>query len=578
MVRTIHAPGSVTFALLGALLVGACAKHAAAPTLAATDAGRTDPAIHVKILGINDFHGQLSPKRVQGRPVGGAAALASYLRAASAGMADRAFFVHAGDLVGASPANSALLQDEPSVMFLNLLANSSCDTRRARNSACNVIGTVGNHEFDEGLTELRRLLEGGRHADGPYLEDPWQGARFPTVSANVLYAATRQPVFPPYVVREVGGAKLAFVGAVLRRTPTIVMASAVAGLAFEDEADAVNRVIPELHAQGVHAIVLLIHQGLSQEPYTGLTRPDATAPTGALLDVIRRLDDDVDVIISGHTHQFTNSLVPNAHGKPMLVVQAWSYATAFDDIDVWVDPVSQDIVAKRAQIITAWNDEGPGRSPDAAVAALVARADARVAPRVEQVLAQAEAPIERTTNAAGESVLGDLIADAQRDIAGADFAMINPGGIRADLPAGTITWGAAFAVQPFGNDVLTLTLTGQDLVDVLNEQWGHGQPSGGRVLSISGFMYSWNGSTPEGGSRVIEVHDLHGIPLVPSRSYTLATNQFLAEGGDGFSVLQRLKRSETGHLDRDALVEYLKKASRPLTVPTIPRIVLVRRP
>lgn len=252
-VRIIYARGSATLALLCALLVAACAKHAAAPALAAADTRRKDGAIHIKILGINDFHGQLSPKRVQGRPVGGAAALASYLRASSAGMGDRTFFVHAGDLVGASPANSALLQDEPSVMFMNLLGNLSCDARRARNSACNVIGTVGNHEFDEGLSELRRLLEGGRHSNGPYLEDPWQGARFPTVSANVLYAATRQPVFPPYVVREVDGAKLAFVGAVLRRTPTIVMASGVAGLAFEDEADAVNRVIPELHAQGVHA-------------------------------------------------------------------------------------------------------------------------------------------------------------------------------------------------------------------------------------------------------------------------------------------------------------------------------------
>lgn len=302
------------------------------------------------------------------------------------------------------------------------------------------------------------------------------------------------------------------------------------------------------------------------------------APTGALLDIIRRLDDDVDVIVSGHTHQFTNSLIPNAHGKSMLVVQAWSYATAFDDIDVWVDPMSQDVVAKRAQVVTAWDDEGPGSSPDPAVAALIARADARVASRVEQVLAQAEAPIERTTNAAGESALGDLIADAQRDIAGADFALLNPGGIRADLPAGTITWGAAFAVQPFGNDILTLTLTGQDLVDVMNEQWGHGQPSGGRILSISGFAYSWNGSIPDGGSRVVEVHDLHGIPIAASRSYTLAVNQFLAEGGDGFSTLQRLKRSDTGHIDRDALVEYLKKSPRPLSPPTLQRIVLVFRP
>ncbi len=536
-------------ALVFALSAEACARATASPSFGPARMGSAPASVHVKVLGINDFHGQLSPKTMKGRPVGGASVLASYLHAAAAGFEDRTFVVHAGDLVGASPANSALLQDEPAVMLMNGLANSACTFERARASACNVIGTVGNHEFDEGITELRRLLEGGCHANGPYLDNPWRGARFPTVAANVLDAATGQPVFAPYVVRDVAGVKLAFVGAVLRATPSIVMASGVAGLTFSDEADAVNRVIPELHAQGVHAIVVMIHQGLTQPPYEGPTRCDTPQPTGPLLDVIRGLDDDVDVIVSGHTHQFTNALVANAHGKEILVVQAFSAGTAFDDIDLWVDPASQDIVSKRAQIVTTWGDVGPGRSPDAPAAALVARADAMVADRVKEAVTQLSEPLEHGANDAGESVLGDVIADAQRAATGADFAIINPGGVRADLPSGVVTWGAIFAVQPFGNDVVKVSLTGRDLVDLLSGQWGPGQPSGGRILSISGFGYSYSRAPSEAGSRVREVHDSQGNPVVATQSYTLAANRFLAEGGDGFSVLKRLTRVAAGRLE-----------------------------
>ncbi|MGA2447562.1 MAG: bifunctional metallophosphatase/5'-nucleotidase [Polyangiaceae bacterium] len=561
-----------------AWIAAGCTRPAATASVQKAVDARTDPLVHVKILGINDFHGQLSPKKLQGRPVGGAAVLASYLRSASAGQEDRTLIVHAGDLVGASPANSALLQDEPSISFMNLFANEACDTRRLTVGPCNVVGAVGNHELDEGLSELRRLLEGGLHAKGPFLENPWQGARYPTVSANILDATTRRPVFPPYVVRQVGGTQLAVVGAVLRSAPSIVTASGVAGLAFDDEADSVNRVIPELHAQGIHAIVLLIHQGLTQPAYTGPTRSDVAAPTGALLDIIRRLDDDVDVVVSGHTHQFTNLRIANAHGKSMLVVQAWSASTAFDDIDIEIDPASQDIVAARASIVTPWGDQGPGLTPDAAAAKLVARADAAVAPRVEQVVGQSSAPIERKVDDAGESVLGDVIADALREVTGADFAVENPGGIRADLPAGTITWGDVFAVQPFGNGIVTLTLTGQDLLDLLNQQWAREQPPGGRVLSISGFGYSVSRASAEVRPRIVEAHDGHGHPIVPSRSYTLATNQYVAQGGDGFSLLARLKPEESGRVDCDALADYLKKAPRPLPLPTSRRIVLVRRP
>jgi 5'-nucleotidase len=540
------------------------------------DATTSSGSIHIKVLGFNDFHGQLSPKVEHGRSVGGAAVLTAYLRAASAGIEDRTIIVHAGDLVGASPANSALLQDEPAVSFMNLLANAACQLPAENAGKCNVVGTVGNHELDEGLAELRRLLEGGQHSAGPYLEQPWRGARFPFVSANIVDIHTRKPVFEPYVVIDVAGMKLAFIGAILRSTPSMVTASGIAGLEFDDEADSVNRVIPELHARGVHAIVLLIHQGLTQSNYEGPTREDAPPATGALLDIIRRLDDDVDVIVSGHTHQFTNAYLRNAHGASMLVVQAWSAGTAFDDIDLWIDPKSRDVVAKRASVVTSWDDRGPGRSPDVAAAALVSRADKMVAARVDEVLAQSLVPIERRTNDAGESPLGDLVADAHRLATGADFAVTNPGGVRSDLPSGVMTWGDAFAVQPFGNELVILTVTGQELVDLLREQWSSSQPPSGRILAISGFSYVRSPASSRGGVQILEVLDGRGKPIVPTATYKLATNQFLAEGGDGFSLLKRAKREAAGRLDRDALIDYLRKSPRPLELPAARRIKVDR--
>jgi 5'-nucleotidase len=322
-----------------------------------------DRQVHVKLLGINDFHGQLSPKTVASRPAGGAAVLASYLKTAANGGEDATFIVHAGDHVGASPPSSALLQDEPSISFLSMLANQDCKYQGANQPKCNMVGTLGNHEFDEGKNELLRLLQGGNHPNGPFLEKNWRGARYPYVNANVVDEVTGKPILPPYVIKRLPGAAIAFIGAVLRDTPSIVVPTGVAGLQFLDEAEAINSYIPELHALGVHTIVVLIHQGLTQPSYEGPTSSSAGAPTGALLEVISRLHDDIDVIVSGHTHQFSNALIANAHGVPMLVTQAFSASTAYDDIDLVIDTKSNDVIAKSAQIVTTWGDSGPGLWP-----------------------------------------------------------------------------------------------------------------------------------------------------------------------------------------------------------------------
>ena len=519
--------------------------------------------VPVQLLGINDFHGQLSPKTVAGRPAGGAAVLGAYLEAAQVGLQDSTFIVHAGDHVGASPPNSALLQDEPAISFLNMLANDHCKYKNTNKPKCNLVGTLGNHEFDEGKAELMRLLDGGQHASGPFLENPWKGARFPYVSANVVDAVTRKPILPPYVIKKLPSIPIAFIGAVLKETPTIVTPTGVAGLEFLDEADAINSYIPELHAQGIHTIIVLIHQGLSQKSYTGPTSDTEAAPTGALLDVISRLNDDIDVVVSGHTHQFTNAIIPNSHGVPILVTQGFSASTAYDDIDLVVDKKTNDVVSKTAQIVTTWGDEGPGLTPIPEVAALVAQADALVAPLVNQVVGQAAVDITRTQSAAGESALGDLIADSQRVAVGADFAFMNPGGIRADLAAGTVTWGALFTIQPFGNTVTTLTLTGQQIYDLLNQQWGAPQPAGGRVLQVSGLRYIWDSSVPEGGQRVVDVRDANDLPISLGASYVVAANNFIAAGGDNFTVLTGGTNQVGGPVDLDALIPYIESLPQP---------------
>lgn len=355
---------------------------------------------HVQILAINDFHGQLSAgRRVANRPIGSAPVLASYLKAAQAGQENQTFIVHAGDHVGASPAASALLQDEPSIMFLNFLANNQCFPNKPTRARCNIVATLGDHEFDEGKDELLRLIEGGNHPAGPFLEeDEYEGARFPYVSANVVDEKTGEPILLPYVVRTVKDTNIAFIGAVLKETPTIVTPTGVAGLQFLDEAEAINRYVVELKAKKVRAIVVLIHQGGVQTSYAGPTNPLAGPVTGtAIADIVARLDDEVDVVVSGHAHQFTNAIFRNRNGKEILVTQAFSAGTAYGDIDLDIDRRSKDVVAKSASIITTFADAGPGLTPHPEVAELVMTAEETVAPLVNRVIGAKPKPVSWMT-------------------------------------------------------------------------------------------------------------------------------------------------------------------------------------
>jgi 5'-nucleotidase len=516
--------------------------------------------VPVQILAINDFHGQLpSGKKVHKRPVGSAPVLAAYLKKAQKDFAGYTFIVSAGDLVGASPPASALLQDEPTITFMNMLGNDQCSVQDRLNPRCNLVGTVGNHEFDEGLAELTRLVEGGNYAQGPFLENPWRGAAFPFVVANVVSQATGKPIFPPYVIKEVDGLPIAFIGAVLKGTKDMIMPSQVAGLEFLDEAQAINACIPEIKAKGVRSVIVLLHQGGRQKVYRGPTRP-GNAVSGAIKKILWNLDDEVDVVASGHTHAFTNALVPNRHGKEILVTQTWSAGTGFADIILEISRKTGDVVKKSATVVTTWADAGPGLTPDPEAAKLLAAVEKRVAHLTQRRIGQAAACLARTQSPAGESALGNLIADAQRKAMGADFAFMNPGGLRADLEAGEVTWGQLFAVQPFNNYLVKMELTGQQIYDLLNQQFPPGR-SLHRLLQVSGLTYTWDNKLP-GPARIVEVRR-DGKPIDRAARYTVTANSFLAEGGDKFSVLTRGANRVTGPQDLEALCEYLKSLPQP---------------
>lgn len=560
--------------ITGALLQPPVVSHSATAQTEGPAARRHHrQPIPLQILAINDFHGQLtSGIKLTGRPVGSAPVLASYLKAAQHGLKERTFLVHAGDLVGASPPESALLQDEPTMMFFNSLANAHCHGPAKADPRCNLVGTLGNHEFDEGQDELMRLIYGGNHKKGPFLQAPWPGARFPYVCANVLREPGGQPLLLPYVLKKVGPVQVAFIGAVFREVPTAVAASGIEGLRFIDEAKAINRQVKAIKRLGVRAIVVLLHQGGIQTAYEGPTGSGANDLNGEVLPIIKQLDSEVDVVISGHTHGFTNALVENAQGAKILVTQSMAKGAAYAAIDLAVDPKTRDVVRKSARIVPTWADAGVGLTPDAQVATLVAQAKAATTPLTGRIIAQAAVDLPRSQNAAGESPLGNLIADAQRAQMGTDFAFINPGGIRADLPKGPITWGTLYTAQPFNNDLIKLRLTGQQILDLLNQQFPPVQ-SIGRVLQLSGLGYTWDNTRPP-GDKIVEVHKADGTPLDTKATYTVTINSFLAEGGDNFTAFTQGTDPVAGPTtDLDALVTYVQKLPQPITAAQEGRII-----
>ncbi|NLA39322.1 MAG: bifunctional metallophosphatase/5'-nucleotidase [Methanomicrobiales archaeon] len=510
--------------------------------------------VHVRILAVNDFHGQLpGTKSLNGEPAGGAPVLASYLTSAT----DRTntFIALPGDVVGASPPESGLLLDEPTLLFWNSLADDYT-----------TIATFGNHEFDRGTDELLRMIGGGNGATTiSHLVDPYPGAAMEYISSNVVWEINDTPIAAPYTIRDLDGVQIAFIGAVTIGTPSIQRPANIEGLVFKDEIESVNRYIPEIQEKGVHAIVILLHEGGSQEAYDGPTRSGCSV-TGRVAGIVAGLDPDVDVVLSAHTHEFTNAYMENAGGNQVLVTQAHSYGRAFADIDLVIDPLTGDITHKTAEIVPAY---AAGISPDPGATALLRAVREVVEPMTGRIVTTTSSGITDLANDAGESLLGNLVADGQRAAMQADVAFITTGSLRADIPEGDVTWGDLYAVQPFSSSVLAMILTGEQIRDVLEQQWETPLPP--HNLAVSGLSYTFDDRRPA-GDRVTEIR-VAGTPLEPDKNYTAAMVDFLATGGDGYTVFTKGSDPVYGPFDVDALVTYMASLSSPVDMKPEARIM-----
>jgi 5'-nucleotidase len=523
-------------------------------------------SVDLRILAINDFHGNLRPPaggisiadpgdktRKINVAAGGAEHMATLVKQLRQG-AKNTIFVAAGDLIGASPFLSAMFHDEPTIESLSMMGLE--------------VASVGNHEFDEGMDELLRMQNGGCHpvdkCQGPH---PFPGAKFHYLAASTIEKKTGKTVFPPYEIREFEGIPVAFIGLTRKGTPDIVSPVSVAGLEFRDEADTVNALVPALKARGVEAIVVLIHEG-------GFPTGDyneCPAISGPIVDIVKKFDKAVDVVISGHTHR---AYVCKIDGR--LVTSGDKYGTIVTTIDLKLDSITRDVISARADNVIVRTGADAG---DAEQTALLASYDKFAAPIANRRAGSIMGTLSRVPNDAGESVLGDVIADAQlaatrTDTKGAAvIAFTNPGGVRTDIAKkedGAVTYADVFASQPFRNQLVTLTLTGAQIKNMLEQQWL--DPNRPRILQVSkGFNYTWDSAKPYGDHVVADLMSLNGQRVDPATRYRVTVNNYLAVGGDGFTVLKQGSAPQFGIYDVDALDGYFQ-ANSPIAPASADRI------
>jgi 5'-nucleotidase len=546
----------------GLLLLAALLALLAASPARADGTGQ----VSLRILAINDFHGNLKPPpggiRIKDSddptknrivPAGGAEQMATLVKQLREGHKNT-IFVAAGDLIGASPLLSAMFHDEPTIESLSMMRLA--------------LSSVGNHEFDEGKDELLRMQNGGCHpTDGCRGPHPFPGAKFHYLAASTIVKDTGKTVFPPYEIESFDGIPVAFIGLTLKGTAGIISPASSAGLEFHDEAATVNALVPELKARGVEAIVVLIHEG--GYPTGGIN--DCPGISGPIVDIVGKLDRAVDLVISGHTHQ---AYVCTIDGR--LVTSGDKYGTLVTAIDVTLDLATRDVVSAKADNVVVRTS----LAKDSEQTALIDAYDKVARPIAERRAGEITETLSRTPNASGESALGDVVADAQlaatSDAAtgGAVIALTNPGGIRTDLirrPDGSVTYADVFASQPFRNQLVTLTLTGAQLKATLEQQWADAARP--RVLQVSkGFTYAFDASKAAGARIDASSLKLNGTAIDPALSYRITVNNYLALGGDGFTALKDGTALQFGKYDDEALFAYVKVSS-PVAPPPQDRII-----
>lgn len=522
-------------------------------------------AVEVHLLAINDFHGNLDPPSggvfVVDRaapltrasvPGGGAPRLATAVKELS--QKPNTVMVAAGDLIGASPLLSSLFHDEPTIEALSQMGLA--------------ITSVGNHEFDEGWQEVRRMQTGGCHpVDGCKGPKPFAGAKFEYLAAST-YLDDGTTLFPPYTIREFSGAKVGFIGLTLKGTPDVITPASRVGITFKDEAETVNALVPKLQAQGVEAIVVLLHEG----GYTTNAQDDCRGLTGPITQIVPKFDKAVDVVVSGHTNGI---YICTVDGR--LVTSAGAYGTRLTDITLMIDPKSDDVIGAKGRDVPIAES---AFAEDPAQVALIGAYRKQAEPLMKRPVGQITADITRASGSTGESAMGDVIADAMLEAARkqggkADIAMMNPGGIRSNIPFhddGLVTFNDVFTVQPFGNELVALTVTGAQIETLLKQQY---QTSGNNILQVSnGFSFAWK-QAPGGPIEIAPGSiKLNGEPVVATQSYRVVTNNFLAGGGDSFFEFKNATERTTVGSDVEALEAYFK-AHSPVTAKVQGRITRV---
>ncbi|MDE1466196.1 bifunctional metallophosphatase/5'-nucleotidase [Aurantiacibacter sp. D1-12] len=552
-------------ALLSTAALAACA---APQTDVVTSAASPEP-VTLQILAINDFHGNLeTPQSAttwldngeeHRARLGGAGALAGTLGTLRS---ENSVTVAAGDLIGASPLISALFLDEPAI---DVLSEMGLD-----------IASVGNHEFDRGTDELRRIQDGG--CEQFTLKQPcaigrFEGAGFSYLAGNVV-SEDGASFFPGTMIQEMDGAQIGFIGLTLEGTPNLVSAQATEGYDFLDEADTANRLAAELRAQGADAVVLLLHEGANVDPRFNIA--GCPSLNGSVVPIIERLDPSISLVVSGHTHQAYVCNVTSAAGHDVLLTSGGRYGGFVTDITMVVDPANDRVLSLDGRNVPVDGSMGTNATVDA----IVSRAAEASGPVANRAVGPISDSGERGENC-GDRPAQDFVADAYLFAANAgldfpaDVAFTNSGGVRSNLDSardGVMTFGELAAMAPFGNSVIVLEMTGSEIRNVLEQQFCEENGQIGICDSVlipsAGMAYSVDQGAVL-GSRIASM-TLNGEPIDDARTYRVVTNNFLVGGGDGFEQFSQVSQIANVGFDIDALEAYV--ATGTVSVPVCGRV------
>ncbi len=525
-------------------------------------------AVKVKIIAFNDFHGNLrtpgnrvpivdsaAPNGYRMEVAGGIEQFSALVKTLKAKNPNNAV-VTAGDMIGATPLLSSLFNDEPTIEAMNLVGVD--------------FHAVGNHEFDYGIAHLKRLVYGGCKLDKTGKPDcqgraPYLGSKFQFLAANVDETATGKTLFPAYAIKEFEGVKVGFIGLVTKTTPSIVRPGGAAGVVFQDEATAANAAIVQLRKQGVEAFVVMIHEGGEQ---TGGIN-ECVDFKGNLLPILDEFDPALNVVVSAHSHRYH---VCERAGR--LVTGAGSNGTLLTEIDLTLDRATGKIISKQALNLVV----PPMGDKDPALTELIRRYSVDAEPLENRIVAKIAKELSTVTNAVGESQLGNLVADAHLsgtsspDTGGAVIAFNNPGSLRAPIipnANGEVKYGDLFRLQPFGNDITIMTLSGKQIKNLLEQQFGEDRQ---RIMGVSaGFSYTYDVKRAKGDRILAETMKLNGAAIGAELQYRVAANSFLAGGSEGMLVFQEGTDRQAGLLDLEAVVGFLT-ANSPYTPPMVGRI------